>query len=198
MRHRIDRPRRERPAHPGEGELRAYLDGELSRVSATRIALHVRACAACRQGLADLRSLDTRATSLLTTLIPARAKRAPARMRGSALPLAALASAVAAFAFWFNAQPATNAHTTGGYRVHDVCCFNLDGGERADDGLLTVSRAGEVVDCVLLYEDRAGLRRFAQRDPLRFMSGARDVAQCEPGLLADLAAAPSLALAGGS
>jgi hypothetical protein len=109
-----------------------------------------------------------------------------------AIPIATTMAALAAVSFWIVSAPATNAHASGEFRVHDVCCFNLDGGEHADDGMLTVSRAGEVVDCVLLYEDRAGLRRFAQHDPLRFAGGANRVAKCEPSLLADLASSPSV------
>jgi len=63
-----------------------------------------------------------------------------------------------------------HASTAGATHVHDVCCFNLDGGGRGDDGLLTISLPGQVVDCVVLYEDQAGTRAFSPRDPVRFIS----------------------------
>ena len=54
--------------------------------------------------------------------------------------------------------------------------------------MLTVSRPGEVVDCVLLYEDRAGLRRFVQRDPLRFAGTGPAASTCAPSVVADVQA----------
>lgn len=186
MTKRTHRPAPNRNAHPDEGDLRAYLDGELPSFAAMRIVLHTRRCEACAHAMAELRTLDSRATSLLRSLVPAAPSRSVRHRHGMGLALATLVASAAAIALWMGARPTTHASASGVYRMHDVCCFNLDGGERADDGMLTVSRAGEVVDCVLLYEDRAGIKRFAQRDPLRFAGGEAAAARCGPSLLADL------------
>lgn len=186
MTKRTHRPAPDRNAHPDEGVLRAYLDGELALFAAVRIALHTRRCQACARAMAELRTLDARATSLLRAFMPVETSRHPRHRHGVGLALATLVASAAAIALWMGNTPTTHASASGVYRMHDVCCFNLDGGEHADDGMLTVSRAGEVVDCVLLYEDRAGIKRFAQRDPLRFAGGEAAAARCGPSLLADL------------
>ncbi|HEY7894481.1 MAG TPA: hypothetical protein VIC24_06240 [Gemmatimonadaceae bacterium] len=188
MRDRTNRPRPNADPHPDEGEMRAYLDGELTRFRSMRLALHMSRCQSCALMVADLRSLDARATSLLGAFMPTPAQRPPRRRRRIGLGVASVAGPVAAVVLWLAAVPTTHASASGAYRVHDVCCFNLDGGEHADDGMLTVSRPGEVVDCVLLYEDRAGLRRFAQRDPLRFAGGGRTAPTCAPSLVAEVQA----------
>ena len=189
MTKRTHRPVPNRNVHPAEGDLRAYLDGELSSFAALRVALHMRRCRACADAAAELRTLDARASSLLRAFTPGRTPRASRHRRGIGFALATLVSAAAAIALWMGASPTTHATASGVYRLHDVCCFNLDGGEHADDGMLTVSRAGEVVDCVLLYEDRAGTKRFAQRDPLRFAGGEAAAARCGPSLLAEVQSA---------
>lgn len=186
MRPRTHRHKPNAQAHPDEGEWRAYLDGELARFRAMRLALHVSRCHACARLVTDLKSLDARATSLLGAFMPTRTTRPPRRPHFIGLGVASVAGPVAAIVLWLAAVPTTHASASGAYRVHDVCCFNLDGGEHADDGMLTVSRPGEVVDCVLLYEDRAGLRRFAQRDPLRFAGGGRTPSSCAPSIVADV------------
>lgn len=186
MRHPTNRHEPDASLHPDEGTLRASLDGELNALSALRVALHVRRCGSCSRAIAELRAVDARASSLLRLFMPPRQARPSRRRQGASLALATLVGSAAAVALLMNATPTTHATATGAYRVHDVCCFNLDGGERADDGMLTVSRAGEVIDCVLLYEDRAGLKRFAQQDPLRFAGGEAAAPRCEPSLLAEL------------
>ena len=182
-------PAPNRNAHPDEGDLRAYLDGELPSFAALRVALHTRRCQACARALAELRTLEARASSLLRAFLPDRTTRPTRYRHGIGLTLATLVAAAAAIALWMGTTPTTHATASGVYRLHDVCCFNLDGGEHADDGMLTVSRAGEVVDCVLLYEDRAGTKRFAQRDPLRFAGGEAAAARCGPSLLAEVQSA---------
>lgn len=189
---RTHRPVPNRNAHPEEGDLRAYLDGELTSFAAMRVALHTRRCQACAHAVAELRTLDARTTSLLRAVMPAPASRTPRYRHGIGLALATMVASAAAIALWIGATPTTHATASGAYRMHDVCCFNLDGGEHADDGMLTVSRAGEVVDCVLLYEDRAGIKRFAQRDPLRFAGGEAAAARCGPSLLAGVQMATPL------
>lgn len=166
--------------------MRAYLDGEMTRVRSMRLALHLSRCTSCALMVADVQSLDARAASLLGTFMAEPKQRAPRRRHRVGLGLASVAGPVAAVVLWFAAVPTTHARASGAYRVRDICCFNLDGGEHADDGMLTVSRPGEVVDCVLLYEDRAGLRRFAQRDPLRFATAGLSSSTCAPSLVAEV------------
>jgi hypothetical protein len=72
----------------------------------------------------------------------------------------------------------------------DRCCQDLDGGGSSDDGLLVVSRQGEEVRQLAIYEDRDGSRSYTAGDTLRFMragapaltapvgSGARTVEFC--------------------
>jgi hypothetical protein len=109
------------------------------------------------------------AAQVAELLAIARPRPATRRYRAPA-GLAAAAIVGALLAFSVRPQPATHTRTSGATRVQDVCCFNLDGGPQRDDGMLTVSRAGQVVDCVVLYEDRAGKRAFSPHDPLRFIS----------------------------
>lgn len=189
MRNWTNRPRPNASAHPDEGEMRAYLDGELTRFRARRLAMHMSGCESCALVVADLESLDARARSLLGAFMARPTHHAPRRPRRIGLGLASAIGPVAAVVLWLAAVPTTHASASGAYRVHDVCCFNLDGGEHADNGMLTVSRPGEVVDCVLLYEDRAGLRRFAQRDPLRFATAGPTSSTCAPSLVANVQAA---------
>jgi hypothetical protein len=53
----------------------------------------------------------------------------------------------------------------------DRCCFDFDGGGRADDGVLVVSRRGGQVQRIAVYEDRDGSRSFTAADVVRFERG---------------------------
>ena len=59
-------------------------------------------------------------------------------------------------------------------QIKDVCCFDLSGGASMNDGIVTVSRSGQAVDCVIVYEDRAKTRAFAAGDPLLFLSRKKE------------------------
>jgi hypothetical protein len=170
----------ERDPHPSEGVWRAYLDHELGVATAIRCAVHVRRCAECRTVARAVRDRGRAAADLLAVATAQRAGRRPRPHVGGAV--AGIAAAVLAALILGTALrgPATHARTAGAMRVQDVCCFNLDGGGTRDDGVLTVSGADEVVECVLLYEDRAGTRTFSPHDPLRFISRAGG---CEPDLV---------------
>jgi hypothetical protein len=155
--------------HPNEGALRAYLDGELAPSAALQCAIHVRRCSSCRRLLGELGEQGELAGNLLSVaLTPPRRGRRP--YVGAVIGLASAGVLGAILVATLLRQPATHTRTADGVRVQDVCCFNLDGGGHPDDGMVTVSRAGQVVDCVVLYEDRAGTRTFAPQDPLRFIS----------------------------
>ena len=57
----------------------------------------------------------------------------------------------------------------------DRCCFDLDGGGVADDGVLVVARPGQHVQELRIYEDADGSGRWSRGDPLRFERGAAPV-----------------------
>jgi hypothetical protein len=54
----------------------------------------------------------------------------------------------------------------------DHCCFDLDGGGVADDGVIVVTRGGERVRRLVVYEDRDGSSGFSAADTTRFARGA--------------------------
>jgi hypothetical protein len=170
----------DRPEHPqgdrhlSDGVLRAYLDHEAGPAQSLRYALHLRRCADCRARRDQLQQMADRVSQLIGTAFDDRSGlRQPTRRyrrfaQGMGAAAAAVVAAVAILAL--HGQPSTHTRLAAGTRVEDICCFNLDGGTRGDDGLVTVSRAGQVVDCVVLYEDQSGTRAFSDRDPVRFVS----------------------------
>ncbi len=152
--------------HPHEGDLRAYLDRELPPAAVQQLETHLRGCLACRRALAEARDRGDRVDALLEVAGVSSIRRTPRW----AMAIAGVAAAAVVATFILRGEPATHSRVAGATRVQDVCCFNLDGGGPGDDGLLTVSRAGQIVDCVVLYEDRTGTRAFSPRDPVRFVS----------------------------
>ena len=54
--------------------------------------------------------------------------------------------------------------------LRDACCGDHDGGDRPDDGLLTLSRRGEHVDVVIVYEDVDRSGTFTPGDIVRYVS----------------------------
>jgi hypothetical protein len=169
--------------HISEGDLQAYLDGELSPPATLQCAIHLRRCPTCRLALRGMREGSARVAALLSIALPQPRRISVARRYRTPAGLAAAAIVGAVISLSVRTQPATHTHTAGATRVQDVCCFNLDGGPRRDDGMLTVSRADQIVDCVVLYEDRAGKRAFSPHDPLRFISQPDG---CTPDLIAGL------------
>jgi hypothetical protein len=57
----------------------------------------------------------------------------------------------------------------------DRCCFDLDGGGVADDGVLVVARPGQRVQELRIYEDADRSGRLSDGDPLRFERGIAPV-----------------------
>jgi Putative zinc-finger len=155
-------------SHPDEGTLQAYLDGECPRAITLQCAMHLRRCPTCRLALRGVRERSTQVADLLAAARPSR--RRASRVYRSTAALAAAAVIGALVSLSLRTQPASHSRKAGATRVQDVCCFNLDGGDRRDDGMLTVSRGDQIVDCVVLYEDRTGKRAFSPHDPLRFIS----------------------------
>jgi hypothetical protein len=184
--------------HPAEGELQALLDGELPNARVLLVRAHLLRCAACR-ARADAAS-DTAALvdALLRRTTPkvdsasawerlvvrsggraAKSQRGPARWT----PVAAVALAAAAlivtivhgvsqsgaradpFALVREAQshPAQSL-------LRDACCSDHDGGDRPDDGLLTLSSVGEKVTVVIVYEDVDRTGTFTHGDIVRYVS----------------------------
>jgi hypothetical protein len=55
--------------------------------------------------------------------------------------------------------------------IRDACCFDLDGGGKADDGILVLSRGGTEVLMILIYEDPDQNKKFDTADKIRGIFG---------------------------
>lgn len=184
-------------AHPSEGVLQALLDGELSAARALIVKSHVLRCRACHARVEASRETTALVDALLRRSTPQvdRASawerlairsdgRAESRSRWArwpsgivlALAAAALIAAIVrtmssatagedAFALVREAQahPATSL-------LRDACCSDHDGGDRDDDGLLTLSTVGEKVTVVIVYEDVDHSGTFTRGDIVRYVS----------------------------
>ncbi|HEY8310958.1 MAG TPA: zf-HC2 domain-containing protein, partial [Gemmatimonadaceae bacterium] len=166
--------------HPAEGELQALLDGELPHARVLVLRAHLLRCATCRARADAARQTGAMVNALLRRTTPAvdsasawerlvvrsggRAVHATRRLAWrtsvAALALAAAALIVLiargvsragagtdAFALVREAQ----AHPAKSL-LRDACCSDHDGGDRPDDGLLTLSSVGEKVTVVVVYE----------------------------------------------
>lgn len=184
--------------HPTEGTLQALLDGELPRARTIVVRTHLLRCETCRARIEATRETTSLVNALLRRSTPevdsastwarfvlrsgGRAespKRGPARWTSAAalaLATAALvvtmvrgnsrsAPGVDAFALVREAQahPATEL-------LRDACCSDHDGGDRNDDGLLTLSTVGEKVTVVIVYEDVDHSGTFTHGDIVRYVS----------------------------
>jgi predicted anti-sigma-YlaC factor YlaD len=168
-----------RDRHLDERTVRAYLDDELGWGASALCTAHLRRCAPCRALLDEHHRLDQDAAGLLARLaLPTdteagwRRVRPPRRghwpLRGAwaagALVLGVVLGTALPRAFVGRAP--------SGGPVKDVCCWDLDGGPRADDGVVTVSTEGEAVACVILYDDVDGSRSFSRGDVVRFATAS--------------------------
>jgi len=182
--------------HPPDGTLHTLLEdrGIWSRV---RERLHLLRCASCRQRLTALRRQHDEVAALLGTTgspvdVPAAWARigvrvGRARSPGRRVPLRAAAAVVAVvFALLILStlrsvapRPDTGAllglvrearASASHELVRDVCCEDHDGGDIPDDGLLTVSRPGERVLLVIVYEDVDHSGTFSPGDIVRYVS----------------------------
>ena len=157
-----------RETHPAEPVLRAYLDGELEWSRATACALHLRRCPRCQDALAEVRELEHRAAWLLSRAGAAvSAAPAPTRPRWSGWSLGL--GAVAAVVLLLLAGPSVRRGSpdASGSGTRDVCCWDLDGGGRGDDGVFTRSRDGQIVDCAIVYDDVDNSRSLTPADVVR-------------------------------
>lgn len=97
--------------------------------------------------------------------LPAIAPRGPRFLRAG---LAAAMAGVLAGG-WLVA-----AHRAGRMTI-DRCCFDLDGGGHADDGVLVVARSGQQVERLRVYEDVDSSGGWSMGDRLRFERGAAPI-----------------------
>lgn len=184
--------------HPAEGALQALVDGELPVTRAIVLKTHLLRCEECRARMEAARETTRMVNALLrastpkvdsasawSRLVVRSGGRAESRMRrpvrwtsAAALTLASAAligtmmrgssqsaTGVDAFALVREAQahPATSL-------LRDACCSDHDGGDRDDDGLLTLSTVGEKVTVVIVYEDVDHSGTFTHGDIVRYVS----------------------------
>ncbi|HMA01915.1 MAG: anti-sigma factor family protein [Gemmatimonas sp.] len=185
-------------AHLAEGELQALLDGELPGARKLAVRAHLLGCAACRARTDAARETSALVDALLRRTIPkvdsvsawerlvvrsggraARAHRGLAHWASVAVVVLATTALVAtmirgvsrtgavadAFALVREAQ----AHPAKAL-LRDACCSDHDGGDRPDDGLLTLSSVGEKVTVVIVYEDVDRSGTFTHGDIVRYVS----------------------------
>ena len=178
-----------RTPHLAEGARRAYLDGELSPLAALRCAWHLRRCVECRAAVEEERRLERRSAELVACLelgidvedgwqrfstLSGGVWPRRARTVWPATGIAALALLIAAVLLapggWREGRTGARADVT----AQDVCCWDLDGGGPGDDGVFTLSREGQVVACVILYDDVDASRTLSRPDVVRFVSRSGD------------------------
>ena len=184
--------------HPAEGELQALLDGELARARALVVRAHLLRCESCRARIEATRDTSAMVNALLrrstpvvdsasawARLVVRSGGRADVRERGPWrwTSAAALALATAALIVTMVRGPSHSAPGTDAFALvreaqahpaqsllRDACCSDHDGGDRADDGLLTLSTVGERVTVVIVYEDVDHSGTFTHGDIVRYVS----------------------------
>lgn len=184
--------------HPAEGALQALLDGELPVTRAIVVKTHLLRCEECRARMEATRKTTRMVNALMRTstpqvdsatawarLVVRSGRRAESRMRGPArwTSAAALALATAALIVTMirgSSQSAPDADAFALVReaqahpatalLRDACCSDHDGGDRDDDGLLTLSTVGEKVTVVIVYEDVDHSGTFTHGDIVRYVS----------------------------
>ena len=185
-------------AHPSEGVLQALLDGELSATRAIVVRSHLLRCRACHARVVATRETTALVDTLLRRSTPQvdRASawarlavrsegRSERRSRGRARWTSAVALALATAALIVMIARGTTSATTGADAfalvreaqahpatslLRDACCSDHDGGDREDDGLLTLSSVGEHVTVVIVYEDADHSGTFTHGDIVRYVS----------------------------
>lgn len=176
-------------AHPSDGMLRAMADGQLSLPRRIATTLHIFRCRRCRDALESVRYDARRAGRLLGMLdgpvdtetawhrIEARYPELRPRERttptsGSARLAWAVAAVFALATLTLAAERLRPGSPVmvGDTGHQDICCWDLDGGGRSDDGVMTRSSAGELLDCVVLYDDLDRSRSFTPGDAVRYIS----------------------------
>lgn len=175
-----------RATHPASHVLRAHLDGEIDWARAAACTLHLARCPRCAAELEELRALDRRAATLVARSRgagwPAARPEPGGGGRDVRLRLGAGALAAAVLALLYVAPPPRGA-VDRAPGVKDVCCWDLDGGGRGDDGVFTRVRDGEVVECAIVYDDVDASHSLTAADVVRS-------APPPPGCTAPASAAP--------
>lgn len=92
---------------------------------------------------------------------------APGLGWGRRLGWGAAGTALLGAVAWLALRP--DAPVGGGHL--DRCCFDLDGGGPADDGLVILARQGETIASAFIYEDADGSRTFTPGDVIRLGPG---------------------------
>jgi len=184
--------------HPAEGELQALLDGELQGARVIAVRAHLLRCESCRARIDATRETSAMVNALLRRSTPAvdsasawarlvvrsggRAKftrRAWSRWPSAvALALATAALVVTMVRGGSRSVPGEDAFSLvreaqahpAQSLLRDACCSDHDGGDRADDGLLTLSTIGEKVTVVIVYEDVDHSGTFSHGDLVRYVS----------------------------
>jgi hypothetical protein len=185
-------------AHPAEGLLQALLDRELPPSREIVVRAHLLRCATCRARVDAARVTSSMVGALIRRSAPVvdresawkrlvvlsggraeRRWRVPVRWPSAAA--LAVATALLVAALLRGSSPTSTAddafalvreaeaHPTHAL-LRDACCSDHDGGDRADDGLLTLSRPGESVTVVILYEDVDHSGTFTHGDIVRYVS----------------------------
>ena len=195
-------------AHPAEGELQALLDGELPSARVIVVRAHLLRCESCRARIESARENSAMVNALLRRSTPVvdstsawdrlvvrSGGRAENARRGSSRWPSAVALALAtaalivtmvrgtpriapgadAFALVREAQ----AHSAQSL-LRDACRSDHDGGDRADDGLLTLSTVGERVTVVIVYADVDHSGTFTHGDLVRYVSTIPNAARVVP------------------
>ncbi len=182
--------------HPTEGALQGLLDGELPVARAIVVKTHLLRCEECRARMEATRETARMVNALLrrstpqvdsasawARLVTRSGGRAESRMRGPAQWTSAVALATAALIVTMirgSSQSASGADAFALVReaqahpatalLRDACCSDHDGGDRDDDGLLTLSTIGEKVTVVIVYEDVDHSGTFTHGDIVRYVS----------------------------
>ncbi|HMI57897.1 MAG TPA: zf-HC2 domain-containing protein [Gemmatimonadaceae bacterium] len=184
--------------HPAEGELQALLDGELARARVIVVRAHLLRCESCRARAEAARATSAMVNSLLRRSTPTvdsasawerlmvrSGGRAEAQERSPMRWTSAAALALATAALIVTMVRSTSLATPGDDAfalvreaqahpaqalLRDACCSDHDGGDRPDDGLLTLSTVGEKVTVVIVYEDVDHTGTFTHGDIVRYVS----------------------------
>jgi len=86
-----------------------------------------------------------------------------------ALVAATISIGAAIAGFWHTVIPNFRVSTV------DRCCFDLDGGGEADDGIAVATRAGETVRRLTIYEDLDHSGSFTPADRVRYTRGREPI-----------------------
>jgi len=184
--------------HPTEGQLQSLLDCELPPLREIVVRAHLLRCQTCRARIDAARETTSMVGSLIRRSTPVvdrvsawnrfvvlsggraeRRSRTTARWPSAAVLVVATAVLLAVFLRGNSPEAAggdafalvreAQAHPASGL-LRDACCSDHDGGDRADDGLLTLSRPGEKVTVVIVYEDIDHSGTFTRGDIVRYVS----------------------------